>query len=101
VATSPKGNLSIFRSARFDPNPGAYREAIQCGPMLIENSLPVPGLNAEKIARRTAVATGPANQAALLYLTSVTLADTGNPRVGTRGRPVHVRTGPALTSASS
>jgi hypothetical protein len=44
--------------------------------MLIENSLPVPGLNAEKIARRTAVATGPASQAALIYLTSVTLADT-------------------------
>ena len=76
VATSPKGTLSIFRSARFDPNPGAYREAIQCGPMLVENSAPVPGLNPEKIARRTAVATGPANQAALLYLTSVTLADT-------------------------
>lgn len=75
VATSPKGTLSIFRSARFDPNPGAYREAIQCGPMLVENSTPVPGLNTEKIARRTAVATGPANQAALLYLTSVTLAD--------------------------
>ena len=75
VATSPKGTLSIFRSARFDPNPGAYREAIQCGPMLVENSTPVPGLNTEKIARRTAVATGPANQAALIYLTSVTLAD--------------------------
>jgi hypothetical protein len=44
--------------------------------MLSENSAPVPGLNAEKIARRTAVATGPADQAALLYLTSVTLSDT-------------------------
>lgn len=75
VATSPKGTLSIFRSARFDPNSGAYREAIQCGPILIENSTSVLGLNTEKIARRTAVATGPANQAALLYLTSVTLAD--------------------------
>ena len=75
VATSPNGSLSIFRSARFNPQPGTYREAIQCGPMLVENSAPVPGLNAEKHARRTAVATGPANQAALLYLTSVTLAD--------------------------
>ena len=38
VATSPNGALSIFRSARFNPQPGAYREAIQCGPMLVENS---------------------------------------------------------------
>lgn len=75
IATSPKGTLSIFRSARFDPKPGAYCEAIQCGPMLIENSAPVPGLNDNKNARRTAVATGSGNQAALLYITSVTLAD--------------------------
>ena len=75
VATSPKGTLSIFRSSRFNPQPSTYREAIQCGPMLIENSAPVPGLNTEKIARRTAIATGSNNQAALIYLTSVTLAD--------------------------
>jgi uncharacterized protein YigE (DUF2233 family) len=77
VATSPKGTLSIFRSARFDPNPGAYREAIQCGPMLVEDSAPVEGLNSQKIARRTAVATGPGQRCALIYLTSVTLADAG------------------------
>lgn len=75
VAASPKGTVSIFRSARFDPKPGAYREALQCGPMLVENSSPVAGLNAEKIARRTVVATGPGGRVALIYLTSVTLAD--------------------------
>jgi uncharacterized protein YigE (DUF2233 family) len=75
VAVSPKGAVSIFRSARFDPKPGAYREALQCGPMLVENSSPVAGLNAEKIARRTVVATGSGGRVALVYLTSVTLAD--------------------------
>ena len=75
VATSPKGGVSIFRSSRFDPKPGAYSEAIQCGPMLVEDSAPVEGLNSEKIARRTAVATGSGQRCALIYLTSVTLAD--------------------------
>jgi len=75
VATSPKGSVSIFRSNRFDPKPAAYSEAIQCGPMLIEDSAPVEGLNTQKIARRTAVATGPNHRCALIYLTSVTLAD--------------------------
>jgi len=75
VATSPKGGVSIFRSSRFEPKPGAYLEAIQCGPMLVENSAAVVGLNSEKIARRTAVATGPNQRCALIYLTSVTLAD--------------------------
>ncbi len=75
VATSAKGAVSIFRSSRFDPKPGAYLEAIQCGPMLIEKSAPVEGLNTQKIARRTAVATSPNHRCALIYLTSVTLAD--------------------------
>ena len=75
VAASPKGAVSIFRSSRFDPKPGAYREALQCGPMLVENSAEVVGLNAEKIARRTVVATGPGGRVALIYLTSVTLSD--------------------------
>jgi len=75
VATSPKGGVSIFRSSRFDPKAGAYSEAIQCGPMLVEDSAPVEGLNSEKIARRTAVATGSGQRCALIYLTSVTLAD--------------------------
>ena len=77
LAISPKGALSILRSNRFDPKPGAYRDAIQCGPMLVENSVPVPGLNTEKIARRTVVATGSGKQCALIYLTSVSLADAG------------------------
>jgi uncharacterized protein YigE (DUF2233 family) len=75
VGVSPKGALSIVRSARFDPKPGTYRDALQCGPMLVEHSAPVVGLNAEKIARRTAVATGPGRHAALLWISSVTLAD--------------------------
>lgn len=75
VATSPKGRVSIFRSHLYDPKSSAYSEAIQCGPMLVEKSAPVEGLNFQKIARRTAVATGPNQRCALIYLTSVTLAD--------------------------
>jgi len=75
VAVSPKGAVSILRSGRFDPKPGAYREALQCGPMLVENSSPVVGLNSEKIARRSVVATGSGGRVALVYLTSVTLDD--------------------------
>lgn len=75
VAVSPNGTLSISRSARFDPKPGAYRDALQCGPMLVEHSAPVSGLNSVKIARRTAVATGPDRHAALIWISSTTLAD--------------------------
>ncbi len=75
LAVSPKGSISILRSHRFDPKPGAYREAIQCGPMLLEDAIPVPGLNSEKIARRTVAATGPGQRCGLIYITSVTLAD--------------------------
>ncbi|MFM8981990.1 MAG: phosphodiester glycosidase family protein, partial [Spartobacteria bacterium] len=35
----------------------------------------VAGMNSEKLARRTAVATGPNQRCALIYLTSITLAD--------------------------
>jgi uncharacterized protein YigE (DUF2233 family) len=75
VAISPKGGVSIFRAARFNAKPGAYREALQCGPMLVENSSPVVGLNTQKIARRTVVATDSKGEAALIYLTSVSLAE--------------------------
>lgn len=68
------GSIEIVRAARFK-NSGDVREAIQCGPMLVENGRPTAGLNAERSARRTVVATDGHGQWALLYITSVTLAD--------------------------
>lgn len=69
------GTIEITRSARFRSS-GDLRQAIQCGPMLVENGKPTAGLNAERPARRTVVATDGHGQWALLYITSVTLADT-------------------------
>jgi len=66
--------IEIVRASHFQ-NPGDTREAIQCGPMLVEGGQPVAGLNAERSARRTVAATDGRGQWALIYMTSVTLAD--------------------------
>lgn len=66
--------IEIVRPSHFQ-NSGDVREAIQCGPMLVEGGQPVAGLNAERSARRTVVATDGRSQWALIYMTSVTLAD--------------------------
>lgn len=65
--------MEIVRSSAFQ-NDGSVREALQCGPMLVENGHPVVGLNAERNARRTVVATNGRGQWALVYMTSVSLA---------------------------
>lgn len=67
-------HLNIVRSKNFVAGHN-LREALQCGPMLLENGLPVPGLNKERIARRTIVATDGRGHWGLCYLTSVSLAD--------------------------
>lgn len=66
--------IEIVRPSHFQ-NPGDVREAIQCGPMLVEGGQPVAGLNSERSARRTVVATDGRGQWALIYITSVTLSD--------------------------
>jgi uncharacterized protein YigE (DUF2233 family) len=68
-------SLEITRSSRFKIS-GDVRQAIQCGPMLVENGSSTVGLNAERPARRTVVATDGHGRWALIYITSVTLADT-------------------------
>lgn len=70
-----RGNrLEIGRSSKFS-RPSDLRQAIQCGPMLVEAGAPTAGLNDAASARRTVVATDGRGQWALIYLTSVTLAD--------------------------
>ncbi|MFZ4774711.1 MAG: phosphodiester glycosidase family protein [Terrimicrobiaceae bacterium] len=66
--------LEIVRSSKFTRS-ADIRQAIQCGPMLVEGAHPTTGLNSERTARRTIVATDGHGQWALIYLTSVTLAD--------------------------
>ena len=66
--------LEIVRSSKFAKS-SDLRQAVQCGPMLVEGELPTAGLNAARSARRTVVATDGHGRWALIYLTSVTLAD--------------------------
>lgn len=74
VLTVRTGGMSIVRSENFKFGRN-LREAIQCGPMLVENGAVVAGLNKERVARRTVVATDSRGNWALIYLTSVSLAD--------------------------
>lgn len=74
VLTAHGARIEITRSSKFSRSP-EIREAVQCGPMLVEGEHPTAGLNSERSARRTIVATDGHGRWALIYLTSVTLAD--------------------------
>ena len=68
------GHIEIVRSGAFKQGRD-LQQALQCGPMLVEASAPVAGLNAVRSARRTVVATDGHGRWAIAYLTHVTLAD--------------------------
>lgn len=74
ILTCRGTHWEIVRSSKFAGS-ADVRQAIQCGPMLVEGGHPTVGLNSERAARRTVVATDGHGQWALVYLTSVTLAD--------------------------
>jgi uncharacterized protein YigE (DUF2233 family) len=74
ILTVRPGRIEIVRSANFAAGKNLL-DAVQCGPMLVEDSRRVAGLNTERHARRTIVATDGRGQWALCYLTSVSLAD--------------------------
>ena len=65
--------MEIFRASEF-PAKGAWREAVQCGPFLIERGKPVAGLDDTRSARRTFVLTTTDRRAAIGYCEPVTLA---------------------------
>lgn len=65
---------TIIRTAAYNKGKPPT-QALQSGPMLLEDGKPVAGLHADKIARRTFVATSPDGRFAIGYITSVTLAD--------------------------
>jgi Phosphodiester glycosidase len=66
--------IHIFRVAEFSlrRKPNA---AIECGPFLVDFAKPVRGLEARRTARRTFVATGSGDRAALGFCSDATLAD--------------------------
>lgn len=68
------GRPEIVRSARYSPDL-EISDALQAGPVLVENGSPVAGLNTTRNARRTVVATDGRGRWTLAYLTSVSLAD--------------------------
>lgn len=70
------GRPRLLRSAEYKPSK-TDTDALQAGPFLVDGGLPTTGLNAERIARRTVVATDGKNGWAILYLTHVSLADAG------------------------
>ena len=75
VGVRQDGHVSILRSGEYDSGKSPLLQALQCGPMLVEDDQLVPGLNNERIARRTVVAKGTRGETALIYISSVTLAD--------------------------
>lgn len=68
------GRIEIVRSSKFQNSP-EVRQAVQAGPVLVEDGAPTSGLNSERPARRTVVATDGRGQWALVYMTAVTLSD--------------------------
>ena len=76
IGVTPKDAIAIIRSSAYAAQKPAFTQALQCGPMLVQNGTPVPGLEPTRLARRTAIATGPNHRCALIRLTSTTLADT-------------------------
>ena len=74
VATG--NHIAIRRST--EPLPGKNaREAVQCGPFLVEDGKPVPGLNNVRSARRTVVFTAGRHIWGLASTSSLTLEELG------------------------
>jgi uncharacterized protein YigE (DUF2233 family) len=69
-------HIHLMRST--EPLPGKNaRQAVQCGPFLVDGGKAVAGLNNVRSARRTAVLTGPDGQWALVSSSAVTLEELG------------------------
>lgn len=73
------GVPALLRRETYQPSDAApARQALQAGPFLVDSGRPVPGLNAQRPARRTAVLTDGRRRWALAVVpTSLTLAETG------------------------
>lgn len=76
LAVRGHGSMELVRSSALG-KPDGLREAVQAGPWLVENGVAGPTLNAEKLARRTVVATNGKGEWALVIFSPLTLAQTG------------------------
>ncbi|MEO8440714.1 MAG: phosphodiester glycosidase family protein [Spartobacteria bacterium] len=68
-----QGTVEIFRASEF-PAKRDWREALQCGPFLLDRGKPVAGLNDTRSARRTFVLTTTDRRTAIGSCAPVTLA---------------------------
>lgn len=67
------GRVGIVRAKDFQKS-ARIENAVQCGPLLVEKSKPVAGLNDTRAARRTFAAVDESGGAAIGYCSSVSLA---------------------------
>ena len=74
VLAARPGTVEIIRASEFSTKKSAWREAVQCGPFLVERGKPVAGLDNTRSARRTFVLTTTDRRAAIGYCAPVTLA---------------------------
>ncbi len=70
------GRIQLLRVVEYSSKRRATA-ALQCGPFLVDRSQPVPGLNDTRAARRTFVAIGGPDRAAIGFCSDVTLAQLG------------------------
>jgi uncharacterized protein YigE (DUF2233 family) len=69
-----RGHIELVRAGRFKPGKDV-EEALQGGPWLVEKGAPVPGLNDERLARRTIVTHDGRGHWSLVAISPVTLAE--------------------------
>ncbi len=76
VMVVANGRIQLLRVAEYSSKRKATT-ALQCGPFLVDNGQPVPGLNDTRSARRTFIVTGGSDRAAIGFCSGVTLAQLG------------------------
>jgi hypothetical protein len=69
-----KGRIELVRSGQFRKGED-LQEALQAGPWLVEKGAPVAGLDEQRLARRTIVASDGKGQWAIIATSPVTLAE--------------------------
>ena len=78
LLVTDSNHVSLRRNAADVRDVGKHvRQAIQCGPFLVEDRRSVPGLNGTRAARRTAVFTDGGGRWGLVVCTPVTLEEFG------------------------
>src|SRR5207342_1229544 len=76
VLTANASRVDVVRASRFEMST-KIKSAVQCGPLLVERSVPVAGLNDTRKARRTFAGVDGTGRAVLGVSSEVSLAQLG------------------------